>query len=129
MAGSDPWQVFHALLRVGDEGANPLPVEQVRRLGNRRRRRRRTVAVVLVLVVTAGGLLGADWFGVGRTPGPATAQTAVPSPTPSTSPAPTASTRSVRTVTGANLPGVSDIPDHGAGAAEEYSRARDRWTR
>ena len=57
MADRDPLTGLTELARVGEDLAHPLPVEQVRRLGDRRRARRHAgmVAAAVAAVVIAGG--------------------------------------------------------------------------
>ena len=112
------------LARVGEDYADPIPVEQVRRRAQRRRTRRRAglVAAVVVAVVVAGGaVVSTTGLRADRVPEPVgTPSSAVPAPmssTPSRSPSEDSPVDppAARGLRLANLPTESDLEWHGPG--------------
>ena len=107
MADRDPLSGLTELARLGEDPAQPLPVEQVRRLGDRRRTRRHAgmVAAAVGLVMIAGGTaLSQGVLDTDRSPDPAHTPTTVPAVV-------TASPAPARTVTAVNLIKASEVPD------------------
>lgn len=106
MADDNSLTGLDELAQVGADFARPLPVERVRRLGDRRRTRRRAVmvAAALAAVVIAGGTaLSQGMLQTDRTPDPAKTPTTVPTVV-------TASPSPARTVTTANLIIAAEVP-------------------
>ena len=118
MAEHDPLTDLSELARVGEDYADPIPVEQVRRRAQRRRTRRRAglVSAVVVAVVVAGGaVVSTTGLRADRVPEPVgTPSSAVPAPTsstPSTSPSEDSPVDppAARGLRLANLPTESDL--------------------
>lgn len=117
MADRDPLDGLHDLARTGEDFAHPLPVDDVRRLGDRRRTRRHVgivAAAALTIAVAGGAILTQGTLRTDRAPNPAAPPTSVSSATPSLSPtpppSPTPTPTPARTVSEANLLRPNDLP-------------------
>jgi hypothetical protein len=106
VADRDPLPGLTELGRVGEDSAQPLPVVQVRRLGDRRRARRHAgmlAAAVTAVMIAGGTVLSQGMLQTDRAPDPAQTPTTVPTVV-------TASPTPTRTVTEANLIMASEVP-------------------
>ena len=106
--------------RVGEEYAQPLPVERVRRLGQQRRTRRQLAiggAAVATVLVAAVAAFGSGVLTTEQAPEPAVTPSVV-----TASPVPTTVSAPVRTVTTDNLITPADVPVVGR---EKYAATID----